>query len=125
MRAMHRAWSRTFDESAHAVASSAQVVCVATLDGVVHLLDERTGETLLRFDAHAGGALCAAFSSSGRTLATGGQDGAVRLWPVDLLPVAAQRLPRSLTQAERQRYDLADQKTDGAGAAGPSAEPGP
>jgi hypothetical protein len=46
-----------------------------------------------------------AFCDGGRRIFTrGGQ--AARLWPVDVLSAARARLPRALTAAERQRYEI-------------------
>jgi WD40 repeat protein len=108
-----------------AFAPDGRRVVAGTAGGSAVLWDVDTGRVAGLYRGHAGPVSTVTLLPDGKQLATGGQDGAVRLWPVDLLPVAARQLPRSLTPAERQRYDLADQKTDGAGAAGPSAEPGP
>jgi WD40 repeat protein/tRNA A-37 threonylcarbamoyl transferase component Bud32 len=65
-----------------------------------------TGRVLGIYRGHTGPVSAVAYAPDGEQLWTGGSDGIVRAWPVDLLPVVRQRLPRSLTLAERQRYDL-------------------
>jgi WD40 repeat protein len=41
-----------------------------------------TGRELERFDGHAGAATSVAFAPDGRSLASGGEDGMIRVWQV-------------------------------------------
>lgn len=73
-------WRMEIDDFVVAVAWSTDgnYLAAAAASGEVVLLDA-TGAALHRLD-HAGGTLCLAWSPADRLLATGGQDGMVRLW---------------------------------------------
>lgn len=60
-------------------ASNGRVLAAATLAGTVAVLDASTGEPLAEPKGHRGGTLSVAWSPDGRLLATGGQDGQVRV----------------------------------------------
>jgi len=49
-------------------------------DGAMRLLDAASGRAIVEIAAHRGAATCVAFAPSGLYAATGGADGAVRLW---------------------------------------------
>src|SRR5262249_6106588 len=51
-------------------------------DRVIRLWDIATGDVRHKIDGPVGGSRCVAWSPDGRTLATGGDDGRVRLWEV-------------------------------------------
>lgn len=74
-------WAADLPDCAHELVASpdGRWLAAATLAGPVRVLDARTGVTVAEPANHAGGALCAAFDATGRWLATGGQDGALRL----------------------------------------------
>jgi WD40 repeat protein len=55
------------------------VVAAASLGGTVELISLESGRVMARLPSHPGGALSLAWSPDGRTLASGGQDGKVRL----------------------------------------------
>ncbi len=48
----------------------------------IYRWDPATGRELRKLEGHDGWACCLAFAPDGKTLATGGDDGAVRLWDV-------------------------------------------
>ncbi|HEU0246910.1 MAG TPA: hypothetical protein VFR38_07465 [Gaiellaceae bacterium] len=78
------------------------------------LWDAHDGANIVRLKGHEGTATAAAFDPSGRTIVTGGVDGAVRTYDChicgdldELVEIAEKRLAatrRELTPAERERY---------------------
>jgi hypothetical protein len=67
-----------------------------------------------------------AFRPDGLQVATVGADGSARLWPADLWPAVLARVPRPLTDAERERYELkADDAKATPAESGPQADPPP
>jgi hypothetical protein len=62
----------------------------------IRLWDAATGQELLSLPGHAGGARCVTFSPDGWTLASGGDDGTVKLWH------AAPSTPEEQTRREAQ-----------------------
>jgi hypothetical protein len=59
-------------------------------DRIVRAWDVRTGQVLLALEWHRTAVCGLAFSADGRLLASGSRDGAVRLWPWDLLSPRAE-----------------------------------
>src|SRR5262249_43660227 len=51
-----------------------------SLDDKLHVFDVATGKERFAVIAHKDGVYCAALSPDGKTIATGGGDGLVRLW---------------------------------------------
>ena len=49
----------------------------------VHLHSVETGEVIRDFEGHTDMIMCAAFSSNGKYLATGSEDGTVRVWDIE------------------------------------------
>ncbi|HYE97706.1 MAG TPA: hypothetical protein VEJ18_02295, partial [Planctomycetota bacterium] len=66
-----------------AVAARGDRAATADLGGAVRLWSAVDGRLRLAFEGHAGGAFAVAFHPSGRTLVSGGADGALREWAVD------------------------------------------
>jgi hypothetical protein len=47
-----------------------------------------------------------AFGPDSKTVITACEDGTSRIWPIDPLPVAAERRPRELSAEERSRWGI-------------------
>jgi WD40 repeat protein len=77
-------WTRDLPDCVSGLRFSADgsLVAAASLAGPVEILRAATGVEVLRTEGHAGGTLAMAWSSGGRLLVTGGQDGAVRFQEV-------------------------------------------
>jgi WD40 repeat protein len=78
-------WTAACDDYVHDLRFSPDgaLVAVATAGGAVDILRADTGEAVRRCVAHAGGAQTLAWSADGELLASGGQDGEVRIRHVD------------------------------------------
>ncbi len=77
-----------------------RLLAVGSTEGVIRVLDVPTGEELARFPSGQGRVYSLAFSNAGRTLASGGQDTTILLWPLPLpgptrpgSPLSAEELP--------------------------------
>ena len=63
-----------------AVQPAGALFAMASQDGKIRLRELSTGRTTHTLDAHRGAARCVAFSTDGTMMATGGDDGLVKLW---------------------------------------------
>jgi len=82
-------------------------IATASIDSTARLWDAASGEELLTLGGHTSGLTSVAFYPDGKRLATSSLDGTVRIYALnldDLLSLARQRLTRSLTVDECQRY---------------------
>jgi WD40 repeat protein len=84
---------------------SGERLVTGSADGTVRLWDARTGQELAMLRWQGSSVKEVAFCADGqRVFIHGG--GATRLWQVDILSAARARLPRTLTAAERERYEI-------------------
>jgi WD40 repeat protein len=79
-------------------------------DETARVTDLETSREIFTLTGHRGAVLAAAFSPDGKQVATASADGTARVWELDLLPIATARKPRELTQAERERFEIAPEK---------------
>jgi WD40 repeat protein len=78
-----------------------------SLEGSVRLWDAASGQELLNLALHTGAVTTVSFSPDGSRLASGGHDGTVQVYALrleKLVALAEERLTRSLTDKECQRY---------------------
>jgi WD40 repeat protein len=76
-------------------------------DNIVKLWDVRTGEELMTFTGSKALIAAVAFGPDGKRLAASSLDGTVHVYtldPLELLEITRQRVVRSLTSEECQRY---------------------
>jgi WD40 repeat protein len=88
------------------------LVATASFDGTAKLWDASTGQELLTLSAHSGPVISISFSPDGTRLATGSLDGTVRVYTLlldELVALAQERVTRSLTDEECQRFLHLDQ----------------
>jgi WD40 repeat protein len=97
------------------------------VDGTARIWDATTGEQLLVLNGHVGPVNDVAFSPDGTRLATGGEDGTLRIYVLsvdELVGIARARLSRSLSDEECRQYlhvDVCPPPTS----PGPSSPPQP
>ncbi|WP_020470169.1 WD40 repeat domain-containing serine/threonine-protein kinase [Zavarzinella formosa] len=74
----------TTPDSARAAATAGtqdgRVLIIATITGILHVHERPTGRILEKIKAHMGEVTAMAVSPDGKTVVTGGEDGAVRRW---------------------------------------------
>ena len=82
--AMERRWAVDIGDHVSAAGCShdGRLVCAASISGPVFLLDAADGATVIEYRGHTLGTTVAAWRPGHALLATGGQDGKVRLWSV-------------------------------------------
>jgi WD40 repeat protein len=85
---------------------SGEFVVTGSEDGTARLWEAHTGRELATLRWHSGPVEGVAFCADGRRILTLGK-ATSRLWPIDYLSAARARLPRTLTAAERERYEIA------------------
>lgn len=79
-------------------------VATASADGTVRLFDAMSGKETQRFSGHTGTVSCLAFSPDGQSIASGGEDKQILIWPVETNAGPAQ-------QIEKTRLEVAGQAT--------------
>jgi WD40 repeat protein/tRNA A-37 threonylcarbamoyl transferase component Bud32 len=85
---------------------SGEFVVSGSEDHTARLWEVRTGLELATLRWHSDPVEEVAFCAGGRRILTRSH-AAARLWPIDCLSAARARLPRTLTAAERERYEIA------------------
>jgi WD40 repeat protein len=78
----------------------------ASEDRTARVWDMATGQEVITLRGHEDAVKTVQFSADAKTVLTVSWDGTARLWPVDPLPLALQRMPRELTDEERERFEL-------------------
>lgn len=79
-------WTQTFEkETINAIAFSpdGRFIAAAGADGVVSLLDAKTGAVRRRMEGHAAAVLCVAVHPESKIIASGGADRSIRLWDAE------------------------------------------
>ncbi len=91
MQPLAHLWSARIDDHAIDLAwtPDGAMLAAAEVSGKVWLFDARTGQSTSPIGGHDFGTTSIDWSADGTRLATGGQDGHVRLWDRDAKPLAA------------------------------------
>ncbi len=76
-------------------------IATASWDTTASVFDVASGARLLVQQGHGSPVFSAAFTNFGRSVATHALDGSTRVWPVDTVGVARQRIHRRFTADER------------------------
>ena len=79
-------------------------IVTACDDSAARIWYADTGREYFKLSGHRGPVFCAAFSPDSQQVVTASGDGSARIWPIDPLPIAKSRMPRTLTDREREMF---------------------
>jgi WD40 repeat protein len=105
-KALHVLRSHRGPVRSAAFSADGRWLATASDDGTARIWDAETWTEWLTLAGHGGPVYAAEFSADTQQIVTASRDGTARVWPVDPLPVARQRRPRDLSDAERHRFDV-------------------
>src|SRR5262249_42031346 len=99
---------RGHERAVHSAAFSrdARWVITTSEDKTARIWGVATGKEYFTLRGHEDALTSGTFSPDGRRVLTTSWDGTARIWPVDPLPLALARTPRTLTAEEQERFEI-------------------